>query len=79
MPDDHTQSTFTPHAVNYDFLVIIDPCIVNQYIATIIATDITYAIGSTTLANVSPYAFEQQPNCGYPETITLTNLPAFVT
>ena len=38
-----------------------------------------YNIGGSTLANISPYAFEQQPSCGYLEQVTLTNLPTFVT
>ena len=40
--------------------------------------DITYYIGTPVLPNVSPYAFEQQQSCGYPEVVTLTNLPSFV-
>lgn len=79
VPDDYTLSTFRTYEVNYDFLVIIDPCVVDSYTASIVAADITYDIGTPSLVNVSPYAYEQQPNCGYPETVTLTNLPAFVT
>ena len=79
VPDDHTQSTFTSFEVNYDFLVVIDPCVIDAYVASIFAADISYDLGATALINVSPYAFEQQPACGYAETVTLTNLPAFVT
>ena len=46
---------------------------------SIFAADITYNIGTPTLSNVSPYVFEQQPSCVYPEQVTLTNLPNFVT
>jgi len=31
------------------------------------------------LSNVSPYIFDENPVCNYPEIVTLTNLPAFVT
>ena len=44
------------------------------------AADIFYNLGESALLNVSPYAFEQVPAiCGYPETVTVTNLPAFAT
>ena len=58
VPDDHTQSTFTSFQVNYDFLVIIDPCVVDAYVVSIRAADISYDLGSAALVNVSPYAFD---------------------
>ena len=41
-------------------------------------TEITYNIGDPALTD-GLYAFEETPVCGYPETVTLTNLPTFVT
>ena len=79
VPDDHTLTGFTIYEVDYDFLVIIDPCVVDSYTATFVAADIIYDLGAPTLENVSYYEFEQSPNCGYPETVTLTDLPTFVT
>ena len=29
--------------------------------------------------NVSPYVFDEEPVCNYPETVTLVDLPVFVT
>ena len=65
--------------VEYDFTIFIEPCIVNTYIATLEVADISYNIGAPELANVSPYVFDEDPVCNYPETVTLTNLPVFVT
>ena len=31
------------------------------------------------MPNVGPYTFDEEPFCGYPETVTLTNLPTFLT
>ena len=64
--------------VEYDFTVFIEPCLVNMYTATLEVADISYAIGTPDLINVSPYVFDEQPVCEYPETVTLTNLPAFL-
>ena len=63
----------------YDFTVFIEPCIVNTYLATLEVADISYNIGANELANISPYVFAKDPVCNYPETVTLTNLPVFVT
>ena len=41
--------------------------------------EIRYSIGSPAMPNVSPYTFDEEPLCGYPETVTLTNLPSFLT
>lgn len=79
VPTDYTQTTFTQMFVEYDFIVIIEPCIVDSYEDTLTAATIEYAIGSLALANVSPFEFTQFSNCGYKETVTTTNLPAFVT
>ena len=56
-----------------------EPCIVSFYTATLEVADIYYNIGNTARKNVSPYTFDESPVCNYPETVTLTNLPTFVT
>ena len=45
VPDDHTMFTFTTYFVEYDFSVIIEPCVVGSYVADIVAADISYQIG----------------------------------
>ena len=79
VPDDHTQATCTTLFVEYDFKVIMQPCIVNTYTDTQRVGDITYNIGAPSLENVGKYTFDEDPVCNYPETVTLTNLPAFIT
>ena len=79
VPDDASSGTTTTMFVEYDFTVFIEPCIVNTYLATLEVADISYNIGASELANVSPYIFDEDPVCGYPETVTLTDLPVFVT
>ena len=61
----------------YQFTIFVEPCIVNTYTATLEVADIAYNIGAPDLFNVSPYVFDENPFCGYPETVTLTNLPGF--
>ena len=56
-----------------------EPCIVDTYLATLEAANIIYNIGAPELLNVSPYVFDEDPICNYPETVTLTDLPSFVT
>ena len=79
VPDDASSGTTTTMFVEYDFTVFIEPCIVNTYLATLEVADISYNIGASELTNVSPYVFDEDPVCGYPETVTLTDLPVFVT
>ena len=45
---------------------------------TVKITDISYNVGDSDLIAIGEYAFGQSPNCEYPETITLTNLPSFM-
>lgn len=73
VPNDYTNTASTPYTVDYDFTVIVEPCIVTTFDDTQTAADIEYFIGTTTLANVSPYEFTQTQDCQYPETVTLTN------
>jgi len=54
------------------------PCVVTDYVDTQQVTEILYVLGTPDLTEGS-YIFDELPFCGYPETVTLTNLPAFVT
>lgn len=76
VPDDYTKSTFTDWFVQYDFKIYIEPCLVNSYVSTLDAGPITYSIGDPTLIDGS-YIFTEDPICNYPETVTLTDLPAW--
>ena len=62
----------------YDFSIFIDPCKVQTYTATTKVTSITYNIGAPSLI-AGRYVFDESPLCGYPETVTVTNLPSFAT
>ena len=79
VPDDATLTTFSTKFVEYQFTIFIEPCIVNMYSATIEAADISYNVGAPEILNTSPYVFDEDPVCNYPETVTLTDLPVFVT
>jgi len=79
VPTDYTNTACTTMTVNYDFLVVIEPCMVQSFEDTMTVATIMYALGTPTDANISPYEFTQFPDCGYLETVTLTNLPPFVT
>ena len=65
--------------MEYEFTIFIEPCLVSTYLATQEVTDISYNIGALEKLNVGSYLFSEDPVCGYPETMTLTNLPNFVT
>ena len=78
VPDDYKDTTSTTYTVDYDFIVTVEPCVVNSFEDTQTAANIEYFLGTPTLANVSPYEFTQTQDCQYPETVTLTNLPAFL-
>ena len=78
MPDDHTLTTFTTLFVEYPFVIQIEECIVDTYTADLVIDVISYNIGAPTLTSPK-YTFEESPPCFYPETVTLTNLPPFVT
>ena len=79
VPDDPTSGSTSTMFAEYSFTIFIEPCIVNTYTATLEVADISYNIGAPELANVGPYVFDEDPVCNYPETVTLTNLPVFVT
>ena len=77
IPDDYTKTSFTRMFVEYDFQILIEPCIVNTYTATTSITEIVYNIGALEKTD-GLYVFDEDPVCNYPETVTLTNLPVFV-
>lgn len=65
--------------VEYTFTIFVEPCLISTYTATLEAADISYNIGGPDLLNVSPYVFDENPVCNYPETVTISNLPVFAT
>ena len=54
------------------------PCAVSTYKADQEVGNISYNIGADSLMNIGKYIFGQDPDCGYPETVTITNLPDFM-
>ena len=65
--------------VEYDFTIFIEPCVVSSFTAAQEVSDISYIIGQADLVNVGEYIFVESPVCNYPQTVTLTNLPIFLT
>lgn len=78
IPDDYTMTTYTTLFVEYDFVILVEPCVVNTYTETTKIFAIIYNIGAITLTD-GLYVNDEDPVCNYPETVTLTNLPTFVT
>ena len=62
--------------VEYEFIVFMEPCLVSSYDATTSVTRIIYNIGELSLT-AGKYVFDESPVCNYPETVTVTNLPAW--
>ena len=77
VPDDYTGATCTVLADEYDFSIYINPCLVTAYTDTTTVTVISYNIGAPDLTD-GLYVFDEDPVCNYPETVTVTNLPAFM-
>ena len=78
VPTDYTLTDFTTMFVEYDILVLIEPCLVTTYTDTITVTEIFYNIGAATLTD-GLYKFDEDPVCNYPETVTVTGLEPFIT
>ena len=78
IPTDYTQTSYTTMFVEYDFEILIEPCIVNTYTATTVVQALIYNVGAPDMTD-GLYVFDEDPVCNYPETVTLTDLPAFVT
>jgi hypothetical protein len=78
IPDDYTLTTFTTLFVEYPFVIQIEECLVDSYMANQILTVISYNVGAPSLTSPM-YTFDESPPCFYAETVTFTNLPAFVT
>ena len=78
VPDDYTKASYTTMFVEYDFEIHIQSCIINSYDITNTIPNLTYTIGDPDLISPS-YLFDETPVCNYPETVTLTGLPTFVT
>lgn len=49
-----------------------------EYVGTTKVLELRYSIGDPDLTSLS-YMFDESPICGYPETVTVQNLPAFAT
>ena len=79
VPVDALATSYTTMFVEYNFTIFVEPCLVTTYTATTEVADISYNIGAADLLNVGPYVFDEEPVCNYPETVTLTSLPSFVT
>ena len=78
VPDDYSLATSTLLFVEEVITVYVEPCMVSSYIDTTAVTSITYNIGALDLTD-GLYVFDEDPVCGYPETVTVTNLPAWAT
>ena len=78
IPDDFSGATSSTKFVEYDFVIQIEECTVNSYTADKVITSFSYHIGAPEFTSLK-YSFIETPACQYPETVTLTNLPAFVT
>lgn len=64
--------------MEYEFLIVVHPCQVTDYSHTLKAGPIYHRINQSSKTDGS-YSFGETPACGYPETVTVTGLPSFVT
>ena len=67
--------------VTLSFFIIVDPCPISKYEATIPEEEINYSLGDPKYLTNS-YEFVQTPNCRYNSTVLAsseTGMPSFVT
>ena len=76
IPTDYTSTDYTTMFVEYDILILIEPCLINSYTDTTTVSLIVYNIGAPDLTD-GFYVFDEDPVCNYPETVTVTNLPTW--
>ena len=62
--------------VEYEFIVFMEPCLVSSYDATTVVPTIIYNVNQADLTT-GFYVFDESPVCNYPETVTVTGLPAW--
>ena len=60
------------------FVVTINPCQVSSFTASVQPTATSYFIGDAAMTTFA-LTFQQEINCGYPETIEIVDMPTFVT
>ena len=65
VPDDYTQATCTLFEAEYDFIIVVESCVVSDYYATQKVPEIIYNIGAPSLINIGQYIFDEDANCGY--------------
>ena len=58
--------------------VNVNPCIVDTYEASLKVIEILYNVGLPE-KNDGNYEFAQSPNCKYPQSVTVSNLPSWAT
>ena len=78
VPDDYTMNTYSAMTVSYDFLIRVQPCQINTYSRNLVAGPIYFNIAAPGKTD-GAYSFGEEPICNYDETVTVTNLPVFVT
>lgn len=57
VPNDHTKAACKTMFVEYNFRILVNPCIVNTYTDAQRVGDISYNIGAPSLINVGKYIF----------------------
>ena len=77
VPDDHTMSRETLMSQEEEITVMVNPCQVTDYSLTSAIASIEYEVGSPGLTD-GYYVFDESPACNYQETVTVTNLPDFM-
>ena len=55
-----------------------EPCKISSFTGIPIVTDVFYTVGQPDLKS-GKYGFVQDPNCLYPQTLSITGMPTFAT
>ena len=60
------------------FEIQVNPCEVNEYSRQLVPATIFHKVGAAA-KNDGAYSFKELPECGYKQTVTVSDLPSFVT
>ena len=77
VPTDYTETSFTTISGEFDFVIKVRSCIVTSYAASQVLTTFSYNIGAPGVTS-DKYIFDEDQPCDYAETVTISNLPAFM-
>lgn len=70
-PTDYTLSGVDSRVIQYDFVIVVQPCLVNDYLDVSTVGDMDYTLGQPGFNSAGSYQFDESPVCNYAETVVV--------